>query len=112
MNNFIQNASKFDVITGRHADAGENSMLIQIVDFFDTFPTPKCNFKEVLQFKFDDVLDGPTACTDLQAQELADLVESLSDKVENLESIARYQENQINTIQEEVLRLNGIVDTW
>ena len=31
------------------------------------------------------------------SQQLADLVESLSDKVENLESIARYQENQINT---------------
>ena len=38
MNNFIQNVSRFDIITGRHADAGENSMLIQIVDFFDTFP--------------------------------------------------------------------------
>ena len=55
MNNFIQNASRFDIITGHHADAGENSMLIQIVDFFDTFPTPKYNFKEVLQFKFDIV---------------------------------------------------------
>ena len=46
------------------------------------------------------------------SQQLADLVESLLDKVENLESITRYQENQINTLQEEVLRLNGIVDTW
>ena len=45
------------------------------------------------------------------SQQLADLVESLSGKVENLESIARYQENQINTLQEEVLRLNVIVDT-
>ena len=33
------------------------------------------------------------------SQQLADLVESLSGKVENLESIARYQENQINTLQ-------------
>ena len=46
------------------------------------------------------------------SQQLADIVESLSGKVENLESIARYQENQINTLQEEILRLNGIVDTW
>ena len=45
------------------------------------------------------------------SQQLAVLVESLSDKVENLESIARYQENQISTLQDEVLRLNGIVDT-
>ena len=74
MNNFIQNVSWSHIITGHHADAGENSMLIQIVDFFDTFPTPKYNFKEVLQFKFDDVLDGPTACTDLQAQELGNVL--------------------------------------
>ena len=45
-------------------------------------------------------------------QSLANSVETLIDKVQNLESIARYQENQINTLQEEVLRLNGIVDTW
>ena len=74
MNNFIQNVSRSYIITGHHADAGENSMLIQIVDFFDSFPTPKYKFKEVLQFKFDDVLDGPTACTDLQAQEIAELL--------------------------------------
>ena len=44
-------------------------------------------------------------------QSLANSVENLVDKVQNLETIARYQENQINTLQEEVLRLNGIVDT-
>lgn len=84
MNNFIQNASKFDIITGRHADAGENSMLIQIVDFFDTFPTPKYKFKEVLQFKFDDVLDGPTACTDLQAQEIANALQRAKEQHMNV----------------------------
>lgn len=45
-------------------------------------------------------------------QDLANLVERLADKVATLEEIARYQEKQINTLQEEVLRLNGIVDTW
>lgn len=44
--------------------------------------------------------------------ELASCVDQLADKVQNLENIARYQENQINILQEEVLRLNGIVDTW
>ena len=72
MNNFIENVSRFDISTGFHADAGENSMLIQIVDFFDTFPTPKYNFKETLQFKFDDIEDeGPTSCTNEQAKEIA-----------------------------------------
>lgn len=50
--------------------------------------------------------------TDSQFDKLANLVEVLADKVATLEEIARYQENQINTLQEEVLRLNGIVDTW
>ena len=45
-------------------------------------------------------------------QSLANSVENLVDRVQNLESIARHQEAQINTLQEEVLRLNGIVDTW
>ena len=72
MNNFIENVSRFDISTGFHADAGENSMLIQIVDFFDTFPTPKYSFKETLQFKFDDIEDeGPTSCTDEQAKEIS-----------------------------------------
>ena len=76
--------NRFDIINGHHADAGENSMLIQIVDFFDTFPTPKYNFKEVLQFKFDDVLDGPTACTDLQAQEIANALQRAKEQHMNV----------------------------
>lgn len=84
MNNFIENVSRSYIITGHHADAGENSMLIQIVDFFDTFPTPKYNFKEVLQFKFDDVLDGPTACTDLQAQEIANALQRAKEQHMNV----------------------------
>lgn len=72
MNNFIENVSRFDISTGLHANAGENSMLIQIVDFFDTFPTPKHAFKETFQFKFDDVEDeGPTSCTEDQAKDIA-----------------------------------------
>lgn len=72
MNNFIENVSRFDVATGFHSDAGGNSMLIQIVDFFDTYPTPLKQFKEVLQFKFDDINDeGPTSCTQEQADEIA-----------------------------------------
>ena len=45
-------------------------------------------------------------------QSLANSVENLVDRVQNLESIARHQEAQIDTLQEEVLRLNSIVDTW
>lgn len=45
-------------------------------------------------------------------QDLANVFEVLRSRVKTLEDITRYQENQINTLQEEVLRLNGIVDTW
>lgn len=58
----------------------------------------------VSDVKFDRLID---IC-----QDLANFVEILASKIETLEEIARYQEKQINTLQEEVLRLNGIVDTW
>lgn len=75
MNNFIENASRFDVITGMHADAGENSMLIQISDINSEHPTPKYKFKETCQFNFEDVEeDEEWAISDLQAQEIADLL--------------------------------------
>lgn len=68
MNNFITNISRQEIIDGTHEDAGENSMLIQIVDFFDTFPEPKHKFKQVHQFKFDDIEnEGPTSITETQA---------------------------------------------
>ncbi len=75
MNNFITNISRQEIIDGTHEDAGENSMLIQIVDFFDTFPEPKykSQFQEIYQFKFDDIEnEGPTSITDEQAEDIAD----------------------------------------
>ena len=38
-------------------------------------------------------------------QDFANVVEGLTEKVEVLESISRYQENQINILQEEVFAL-------
>lgn len=84
MNNFIENISREDIITGQHSNAGENSLLIQIVDFFDTFPAPKYRFKEILQFKFDDVEEGPTACTDDQASQIALALQQAKEKNMNV----------------------------
>lgn len=53
--NFIQNVSMAAIKTGDHADPGENSMLIQIVDPAYEFPTPKHKFREVHQFEFLDL---------------------------------------------------------
>lgn len=47
MNNFIENASHFDLVLGHHADAVVNSMLIQISDINAEHPTPKMACKEV-----------------------------------------------------------------
>ena len=58
----------------------------------------------VTQEKFDLLVDI--------VQDMSEVLTQLNQRIENLEEIARNQENQINTLQEEVLRLNGIVDTW
>lgn len=54
---FIENVSKSDIILGHHYDPGPNSMLIQIMDPAEGFPTPKYKFKEVHQFEFLDIED-------------------------------------------------------
>ena len=75
MNNFITNISRQEIIDGTHEDAGKNSLLIQIVDFFDSFPEPKHKFKHVLQFKFDDIEnEGPTSITQEQAEAIANAI--------------------------------------
>lgn len=75
MNNFIENASRFDVATGFHANAGENSMLIQISDLLSEHPTPKMKFKEVHGFQFEDIEeDEEWAISDEQAKAIADLL--------------------------------------
>jgi predicted protein tyrosine phosphatase len=58
MKPWIENISYSNVEKGFHHDAGENSMMIQIVDPGMEFPTPKYKFKEVRQFYFLDVDDS------------------------------------------------------
>lgn len=74
MNNFIENASRFDVALGHHADAGVNSMLIQLSDITEEHPTPKMAFKKAHQFKFEDrEEDTKLAITGEQAKMVAAL---------------------------------------
>lgn len=72
---WIENVSLGDIPKGRHHNAGENSMLIQIVDPDMEFPVPKHTFKETHQFKFldlekDDDADEALKITDAQATQL------------------------------------------
>ena len=82
---WIQNVSISDIKSARHFEAGENSMLIQIVDPAYEFPTPLKKFKEVHQFEFLDIEeDHEFACTLEQASKLVDLLQHALDKRMNV----------------------------
>jgi hypothetical protein len=78
---WIQNVALVDIPRGFHFDAGENSMLIQIVDPGMEFPVPKHQFKEIHQFEFLDIeendfsIDEEWRCSQEQANELVRLLQ-------------------------------------
>jgi hypothetical protein len=86
---WIENVSFSDIPRGRHHNAGENSMLIQIVDPDLEFPVPMHKFKETHQFKFLDLETYDDAAeelkvSDAQAQQLVDLLKHALDKRMNV----------------------------
>ena len=87
---WIENVSLGDIPKGRHHNAGENSMLIQIVDPAMTFPTPMHKFKETHQFEFldieehDECLEEAMRCSHEQAAELVRLLQHAMDKRMNV----------------------------
>ena len=58
----------------------------------------------VTQEKFDLLVDT--------VRDVFNVLSLMDASINKLEETAKSQENQIKTLQEEVLRLNGIVDTW
>lgn len=85
LNPWIQNVALADIPKGQHIEAGENSMLIQIVDPAMEFPTPLKKFKEVHQFEFLDLEKNDPwgeefKITDQQAAELVALLQHALDK--------------------------------
>ena len=77
---FIENCSKKDIIRGKHQDAGENSVLIQIKDPDWDYAVPYAKFKEVYQFSFADIKipcqeDSDHAITDEQGRQIAGILE-------------------------------------
>lgn len=81
MSRIIENVSRDDIRRGDHTDPGPNSMLIQISDPAQGFPTPKHQFKSVHQFEFLDADDDTmfpeeALISDEQATELVNLLES------------------------------------
>jgi predicted protein tyrosine phosphatase len=81
MSIIIENVSRDDIRTGKHIDPGPNSMLIQISDPAQDFPTPKYQFKSVHQFEFLDADDDTmfpeeALISDEQATKLVNLLKS------------------------------------
>lgn len=88
---FIENVSKSDVTLGYHMDPGVNTMLIQIMDPGEEFPTPLpiYNFKETHQFEFLDAEDqdgfpDEVKISDAQAQQLVSLLKHALDRHMNV----------------------------
>jgi len=87
---WIENVAADDVPTGFHHDAGENSMLIQIMDIGTSWwPTPKHNFKEAHKFEFMDIEDkdlhsNELGITDAQAEDLVRLLKHAFDNRMNV----------------------------
>lgn len=78
---WIENVAAADVPMRFHHEAGENSMLIQIMDPCPTWwPTPVHNFKETHRFEFLDAEDkdgfpDETKISDAQAAEIVGLLQ-------------------------------------
>jgi len=78
---WIENVAAADIPTGFHHDAGENSMLISIVDPASWRPEAKHEFKERHNFEFldieanDECLDEAMRCSQEQANELVQLLQ-------------------------------------
>ena len=83
---WIQNVGISDIKRANHFEAGENSMLIQIVDPAYEFPTPMKQFREVHQFEFLDIEehDHEAACTQAQADQLVKLLQHALDQRMNV----------------------------
>ena len=87
---WIENVALADIPKGRHHNAGENSMLIQIVDPDMEFPAPIHKFKETHKFEFLDIeandytIDESFRCSDEQAAELVRLLQHALEKRMNV----------------------------
>ena len=78
---WIENVAAADIPTRFHHEAGENSMLISIVDPASWRPTPAHKFKEIHNFEFLDIelhdhaIDEAMRCSQEQANELVRLLQ-------------------------------------
>lgn len=99
MTPWIENISLDDVRQGHHYDAGENSMMIQIMDPDTEFPTPNHEFKTVRQFYFLDVEDdGMTNIGDSEMTDLSEFAITNEDAKGIAEALQHAWNNHMNVV--------------
>lgn len=87
---WIENVAASDIPTRFHHEAGENSMLISIVDPASWRPTPAHQFKEIHNFEFldverdDHVIDEAMKISDADAERLVGLLRHALDNHMNV----------------------------
>ena len=87
---WIENVAAADIPTRFHHEAGENSMLISIIDPASWRPIPAHKFKEQHNFEFLDIekddfaLDEAMRCSQEQANELVRLLQHAKDNRMNV----------------------------
>ncbi len=90
---WIENVSLANIKSGQHYAAGENAMLIQIVDPAMFFPKPLHKFKEVHQFEFLDLEPS-----ELRYNELAEFAIT-NEQASQIVSLLRYAlDNDMNVV--------------
>jgi predicted protein tyrosine phosphatase len=96
---WIENVSLSDIPKGRHHRAGENSMLIQIVDPGMDFPKPMHQFKETHQFEFLDIEeDGMTNTGDGRMIDLSEFAVTQDQADQLVALLQRALENRMNIV--------------
>ena len=96
---WIENVSLSDIQKGKHHNAGENSMLIQIVDPAMEFPVPMHKFKETHQFEFLDIEeDGLTNNGDGSWTDMSEFAITQEQADQLVALLQRAMENRMNVV--------------
>ena len=96
---WIENVSLSDIPKGKHHNAGENSMLIQIVDPAMEFPVPMHKFKETHQFEFLDIEeDGLTNNGDGSWTDMSEFAITQEQADQLVALLQRAMENRMNVV--------------
>jgi protein tyrosine phosphatase len=83
---FIENCAEYQIVEGKHIEAGEDAILIQITDPDREHPKPLNSFKEIYKFSFLDIEDEehPHSFNDHQAIEISKILKKAIEEDKNV----------------------------